>query len=187
MRDMHSTEDAGERGRRSASRGCRTQAHDGGLKNGHLLSPSFGGRESRPRRCGGGGVPSRPLRASGGSRQPWLSRARDPSLQSLCHAASSCSSLIRMRALAFRPHPHPDDLILRASLYLQRHLPQSRPPSGVLGRLSRVLGRPTFGVGYTFWAEKEMASHSSTLAWRIPRTGEPGGLPAVGSHRVGHN
>ena len=32
--------------------------------------------------------------------------------------------------------------------------------------------------------EKEMATHSSVLAWRIPRTGEPGGLPSMGSHRV---
>ena len=35
--------------------------------------------------------------------------------------------------------------------------------------------------------EKEMATHSSVLAWRIPRMGEPGGLPSVGSHRVEHN
>ena len=35
--------------------------------------------------------------------------------------------------------------------------------------------------------EKEMATHSSVLAWRILRTGEPGGLPSMGSHRVGHN
>ena len=35
--------------------------------------------------------------------------------------------------------------------------------------------------------EKEMATHSSVLAWRIPRTAEPGGLPSMGSHRVGHN
>ena len=34
--------------------------------------------------------------------------------------------------------------------------------------------------------EKEMATHSSVLAWRIPGTGEPGGLPSMGSHRVGH-
>ena len=34
--------------------------------------------------------------------------------------------------------------------------------------------------------EKETATHSSALAWRIPGTGEPGGLPSVGSHRVGH-
>ena len=32
--------------------------------------------------------------------------------------------------------------------------------------------------------EKEMATHSSVLAWKIPGTGEPGGLPSVGSHRV---
>ena len=35
--------------------------------------------------------------------------------------------------------------------------------------------------------EKEMAAHSSVLAWRIPGTGEPGELPSMGSHRVGHN
>ena len=35
--------------------------------------------------------------------------------------------------------------------------------------------------------EKEMATHSSVLAWRIPGKGEPGGLPSMGSHRVGHN
>ena len=35
--------------------------------------------------------------------------------------------------------------------------------------------------------EKEMATHSSVLAWRIPRTGEPGGLPSMESHRVGHD
>ena len=35
--------------------------------------------------------------------------------------------------------------------------------------------------------EKEMATHSSVLAWRIPGTGEPGGLPSMGSHRVRHD
>ena len=35
--------------------------------------------------------------------------------------------------------------------------------------------------------EKEMATHSSVLAWRIPGRGEPGGLPSLGSHRVGHD
>ena len=32
-----------------------------------------------------------------------------------------------------------------------------------------------------------MATHASVLAWRIPGTGEPGGLPSLGSHRVGHD
>ena len=35
--------------------------------------------------------------------------------------------------------------------------------------------------------EKEMATHSSVLAWRIPGTGDPDGLPSMGSHRVGHD
>ena len=39
---------------------------------------------------------------------------------------------------------------------------------------------------FTF-LEKEMATHSSVLAWRIPGTGKPGGLPSMGSHRVGHD
>ena len=41
------------------------------------------------------------------------------------------------------------------------------------------------GFHFHFHAlEKEMATHSSVLAWRIPGRGEPGGLPSVGSHRV---
>jgi len=35
--------------------------------------------------------------------------------------------------------------------------------------------------------EEEMATHSSVLAWRIPGTEEPGGLPSMGSHKVGHD
>ena len=35
--------------------------------------------------------------------------------------------------------------------------------------------------------QEGMATHSSVLAWRIPGTGEPGGLPSMGSHRVGHD
>ena len=35
--------------------------------------------------------------------------------------------------------------------------------------------------------EKEMATHSGVFAWRIPGTGDPGGLPSTGSHRVGHD
>ena len=50
----------------------------------------------------------------------------------------------------------------------------------------------TRGSNFTFTfhfhaLEKEMTTHSSVLAWRIPGTGAPGGLPSVGSHRVGHD
>ena len=45
-----------------------------------------------------------------------------------------------------------------------------------------------FTLTFHFYTvEKEMATHSSVLAWRIPGTGEPGGLPSLGSHRVGHD
>ena len=45
-----------------------------------------------------------------------------------------------------------------------------------------------FTFTFHFYAlEKERATHSSVLAWRIPGTGEPGGLPSMGSHRVGQD
>ena len=44
----------------------------------------------------------------------------------------------------------------------------------------------TFTFHFHAW-EKEMATYSSVLAWRIPGTGEPGELPSMGSHRVGHD
>ena len=44
-----------------------------------------------------------------------------------------------------------------------------------------------FQMTETVTNKKEMATHSSILAWRIPGTEEPGGLPSVGSHRVRHD
>ena len=44
---------------------------------------------------------------------------------------------------------------------------------------------PSLGREYPL--EKEMAIHSSTIAWKIPRTEEPGKLQSMGSQRVGHN
>ena len=50
------------------------------------------------------------------------------------------------------------------------------------------LNLSTFTFTFHFHAlEKEMATHSSVLAWRIPGTEEPRGLTSVGSHRVGHD
>ena len=56
---------------------------------------------------------------------------------------------------------------------------------GVAGSRTR-LSNLTFPLHFHA-LEKEMATHSSVLAWRIPGTAEPGGLPSMGSHRVGHN
>ena len=56
---------------------------------------------------------------------------------------------------------------------------------GVLKSRTRLSDFPfTF---YFLALEKEMATHSSVLAWRIPGTGAPGGLPPKGPHRVGHD
>ena len=51
-------------------------------------------------------------------------------------------------------------------------------------RLQQYVNRELPGV---YLLEKEMATHSSVLAWRIPGTGEPGGLLSMGLHRVGHD
>ena len=58
--------------------------------------------------------------------------------------------------------------------YLQNTLKKKNPKSTICSRPRHAL-------------EKEMATHSSILAWRIPGTEEPGGLLYMGSHRVGHD
>ena len=61
------------------------------------------------------------------------------------------------------------------------------------GRLQSMVAKSrTWLSNFTFTfhfhaLEEEMATHSSVLAWRIPGTGEPGGLPSMGSHRVPHD
>ena len=56
---------------------------------------------------------------------------------------------------------------------------------GIAGSRTRLRD---FTFTFHFHAlQKEMATHSSILAWRIPGTGEPDGLPSMGWHRVGHN
>ena len=56
---------------------------------------------------------------------------------------------------------------------------------GVLKTLTRL---SDFTFTFHFHAlENEVATHSSVLAWRVPGTAEPAGLPSIGSHRVGHD
>ena len=51
-----------------------------------------------------------------------------------------------------------------------------------------IVNSNNFTLTFHFHAlEKEMSTHSSVLAWRIPGMGEPGGLPSTGSHRVRHD
>ena len=60
--------------------------------------------------------------------------------------------------------------------------------AAVHGVTKSRIGLSVFTFTFPFHAlEKEMATHSSVLAWRIPGMGEPGRLPSMGSHRVGHD
>ena len=65
-------------------------------------------------------------------------------------------------------------------------------PGGATGHLHEW-GTPAmqetwvWNLGQEDPLKKEMTIHSSVLAWRIPGTGEPGGLPSMGLHRVGHD
>ena len=73
-------------------------------------------------------------------------------------------------------HPHPLPLIVIETMVTGLHAPQVQ----VKGAKKSLLYFYCLEVR----VEKAMATHSSVLAWRIPGTGEPGGLPSLGSHRV---
>ena len=78
---------------------------------------------------------------------------------------------------------HPTPVLLPGKSHGWRSLVGCSP----WGRLSRTRLR---GFTFTFHfhaLEKEMATHSRVLAWRIPEMAEPGGLPSMGLHRVGHD
>ena len=61
-------------------------------------------------------------------------------------------------------------------------------PAAVHGVAKNCTRLSDFTFTFHFHAlEKERATHSSVLAWRIPGTWEPGGLPSIGLHRVGHD
>ena len=66
--------------------------------------------------------------------------------------------------------------------------PWAEVSSGLHGVAKSWAQLSDFTFTFHFHAlEKEMATHFSVLAWRILGTGEPGGLPSMGSHRVGHD
>ena len=105
------------------------------------------------------------------------------------HAYSSCPS----RHLSTKPPIHPSksehSLLNFPLTFSQRRRWHPTPvllPGKSHGRRSLV-GCSPWGHKESDALEKEMAAHSSVLAWRIPGTGEPGRLPSMGSHRVGHN
>ena len=72
--------------------------------------------------------------------------------------------------------------------YLENPIDRGAWWAGVHGVAKSQTRLSNFTFTFHFRAlEKEMATHSSILAWRIPGTGKPGGLPSMGSHRVGHD
>ena len=91
--------------------------------------------------------------------------------------------LIYLRILPWRRQWHPAPVLLPGISHGWRSL-VGCSPWGAKSR-ARLSG---FTFTFHFHAlEKEMATHSSVLAWRIPGTGEPGGLLSMGLHRVGHD
>ena len=84
--------------------------------------------------------------------------------------------------------------VAQSCLTLSDPMDYSLPGSSIHGIFqARVLEWGTIAFSTMLYSmsfytlEKEMATHSSVLAWRILGTGEPGGLPSMGSHRVGHD
>ena len=87
---------------------------------------------------------------------------------------------------------HPTPVLLPGKSHGQRSLvgcsPWGRYELDTTKRLHFHFSLSLFTFTFHFHAlEKEMVTHSSVLAWRIPGMGEPGGLPSMGSHKVGHD
>ena len=100
-----------------------------------------------------------------------------------CHPAY----LIYMQSTLQRRQWHPTPVLLPGKSHGWRSL-VGCSPWGRWGSDMTELLHFHFHLHFTFYiTEKERATHSSVLAWRIPGTGEPGGLPSMGLHRVGHD
>ena len=113
----------------------------------------------------------------------------DRSKSSYCDLCQSVSCLwfplgiLQCLVLHWRRRWHPTPVLLPGKSHGWGSLVGCSP-------WGREKSDPTEWLPFTFRfhaLEKEMAIYSSVLAWRIPGTGEPGGLPSMGSHRVGHN
>ena len=108
----------------------------------------------------------------------------------MCSQTISFSTNSSLSVLSFQ---EPEKTMAHHSSTLAWKLPWMEEPGGLqsMGLLGVAKSRTQlsdFTFTFHFHAlEKEMVAHSSVLAWRIPGTGEPGGLPSMGSHRVGHD
>ena len=106
----------------------------------------------------------------------------------LCETMKSLGTFLLGHLLTYRTECprrqwHPTPVLLPGKSHGQRSLVAA--VHGVAKSWTRL---SDFTFTFHFNAlEKEMATHSSVLAWRMPGTGEPGGLPFMGSHRVRHD
>ena len=119
-------------------------------------------------------------------------------LSSLCERADR-RSMNHHNPTATKTKPHYRKLIrMKKQRFMSQMKRQDKIPEkqlnedrqeGLVHGVARSRTRLScFTFTFHFHAlEKEMATHSSVLAWRIPGTGEPGGLPSLGSHRIGHD
>ena len=127
-------------------------------------------------------------RSMGFSRQEDWSGGPLPSLSNLLvtqktpSEATFKSSLLTGREIYQRRQWHPTPVLLPGKSLRRRSLVGCS--HGVAKSRTRL---SNFTFTFHFHALKEMASHSSVLAWRIPGMVEPGGLPSMGLHRVGHD
>ena len=71
--------------------------------------------------------------------------------------------------------------------FLQSFLPLGFPVAQMVKNLPAMLEIQVRSLGQEGYLEKQMATHSNILAWRIPCTEKPGGLQSMGSQRVGHD
>ena len=110
--------------------------------------------------------------------------SQDINCSSLCNTVGSCclsilNVIVYICQLQQRRQWQPTPVLLPGKSHGRRSL---------VGCSQTRLSDFTFIFPFHFHAlEKEMATQSSVLAWRIPGTGEPGGLPSMVLHRVGHD
>ena len=109
-----------------------------------------------------------------------------------CQASLSCTislNLLNSCPLSQWCHPRISSSVFPFSSCLQSFWASgSFLMSQLFTSRSQIIRALDFTFTFHFHSlEKEMATHSSVLAWRIPGTGEPGGLPSLGSPRVGHD
>ena len=113
--------------------------------------------------------------------QPWIKDLQPPWIYMKCRRPGFN---LWFRKILWRRERQPTPVFLPGKSHGQRYL-VGCSPWGVAKSRTR---QSDFTFTFHFHAlEKEMATHSSALVWRIPGTAEPGGLPSIGSHRVGHN